>query len=990
MYATNVLQGNTVVYKTEQLWRTALSWYYYRSKSKGDYLVKSFKKMYKKDGQDRLLPKFSLFIFDRSRTAAVIWLCLTVFGIASYTTLLKREGFPSISIPFSVVSGTYFVNDAAKVDQQVAKPISDIALKDSRVKSVQSTSQAMFYTVFIQYKDGTDADAAGKDIKQKVTAAQAVPQKATVDFSTPRFGFTERGDDAVISVYSTQKGADPKQLEAEGKKLVASVKALSLNDVDSVSIIDQYASGTDPTTGKPVTAQSKFDRYAVRNGDQNDFYDAVSVGIMQKSGSDAIKLDDRLQSVVDQYNNSQNGSPYQAAISATYANDIKDQISELQKALLEGLLAVLVIGSIVIAIRASLITVIAMITVLSIAIGLLYVIGYTLNTITLFSLILCLGLIVDDTIIMVEAIDAQRRRRKDPRETIHEATRKVSRAMIAATSTAALSFAPLLFVGGVLGSFIRAIPVTIISALATSLLVALIFIPLFAKYILLGKKQMGPKNMHEPAAKYESRIAHAIVRPMLWARHSRKRLFGVGLTAVFIGLLFIGAGGFLFQKVTFNIFPPSKDTNGLTVQLTYAPGTTVQQAQQIADRADTITASTLGDNMKDGAYYTTADVRSATLTVHLVSYKDRKPTSVQLVDDLRGKFASFNGAQVEINQLDIGPPASAFTVTIDASNRPAALRLANDVQQYLNGLTLTRISGEQAHITSASLSNSDVYTRNDGKSFVSVTGKFDGTDTSALVELAKTAVNKEFTASKVQSYGLSADALQYDLGQEDENQDSFSTLIMAFPVLLGVIYLLLCVQFRSLLQPLLIFMAIPFSLLGITGGLYLSKNPFSFFAMLGFFALIGLSIKNTILLTDYANQLRRTGSSAVDAAAGALAERFRPLVATSLTAVASLIPLLISSPFWEGLTVVLICGLVSSTLLVIFVFPYYYLGAEFIRLRVSRSACLLWLGLSAVLAFAFMRASIMPLIAIALGVIVSFIVTKTIRKAQNKRKSLFR
>jgi multidrug efflux pump subunit AcrB len=954
--------------------------------------VKNLKKLYSKDGQDRLLPKFSLFIFDRSRTAAIIWLCLTVFGVLSYTMFLKREGFPSITIPFSVVTGTYFVDDAAKVDTTIAKPVSDIILRDNRVKSIKATSQAMFYSVVIQYEEGTDAEIAGKEIKQKINDANIMPKQATLDVTAPRFGFTERGDDAVISVYSTTKNADPKKLEAEGDRLVGLIKAQSIADVDHVSVVNQFASGTNPATGKAIQAQDKFDRYAERQSGQNVFYNAISVGVMQKGGSDAIKLDEKLRAIVDEYNREQSGTQYKAAISATYANDIKDQISELQKALLEGLLAVLVIGSLVIAVRASIVTVIAMLTVLTVTLGLLFTVGYTLNTITLFSLILCLGLIVDDTIIMVEAIDAQRRKRKDPRETVHEATRKVSRAMIAATSTAALSFAPLLFVGGVLGSFIRAIPVTIISALVTSLLVALIFIPLFAKYLLLGKKQMGAENVHEPAAKLENRIAHFITKPMLWAEHSRKKLFGVGLVAVAIGMLFIGAGGYLFQKVTFNIFPPSKDTNGVTVQLTYAPGTTIQQAQAIADRADKIAGDTLGENLKSGAYFTLGDVRSSTLTAYLISYKDRETTSVQLTDQLKQDFKGFQGAAVEVAQLDVGPPSSAFTVTVDATNRPAALRLTNDIKQYINGLELTRLSGEKAHITSASVSNSDVYTRDDGKPYVSVTGKFDGTDTSALVELAKTAVNKEFTASKVASYGLSANALRYDLGQEQENQDSFSTLLMAFPILLGVIYLLLCFQFRSLLQPLLIFMAIPFSLLGITSGLYLTDNPFSFFAMLGFFALIGLSIKNTILLTDYANQLRRSGSTAVDAAAGALAERFRPLVATSLTAIASLIPLMISSPFWEGLTVVLICGLLSSTILVIVVFPYYYLGAEFLRLRVSRTACLLWLGFTAAFAYGLISIGMNAGLAVLLGLLAATALTLVIRKRQRRapRKNIGR
>ena len=153
--------------------------------------------------------------------------------------------------------------------------------------------------------------------------------------------------------------------------------------------------------------------------------------------------------------------------------------------------------------------------------------------------------------------------------------------------------------------------------------------------------------------------------------------------------------------------------------------------------------------------------------------------------------------------------------------------------------------------------NSDIYNREDNKEYVEVSASFVDDDITTLVTLAQEAVEKEFSPEKVASYGLDKNSVNFSLGQEEENQDSFNTLALAFPLILVVIYVLLAIQFRSLLQPLLIFMAIPFSLFGITLGLYLTENSFSFFAMLGFFALIGLSLKNTILLTDYANQARR-------------------------------------------------------------------------------------------------------------------------------------
>ena len=194
------------------------------------------------------------------------------------------------------------------------------------------------------------------------------------------------------------------------------------------------------------------------------------------------------------------------------------------------MIAVLIIGSLVIAVRASLITVVSMLTVLGATLAFLFLLGYSLNVITLFAIILSLSLIVDDTIIMVEAIDAQRKRQKNAKKAVEEATKKVSRAMIAATTTAALSFAPLVFVGGILGSFIRTIPITIIAALVISLIVALVFIPLFAKFVLLGKKQMGEENVKEVGAGIEAKIARFISQPMLFLDLFQERIRGCAET----------------------------------------------------------------------------------------------------------------------------------------------------------------------------------------------------------------------------------------------------------------------------------------------------------------------------------------------------------------------------------------------------------------------------------------------------------------------------
>jgi multidrug efflux pump subunit AcrB len=156
-------------------------------------------------------------------------------------------------------------------------------------------------------------------------------------------------------------------------------------------------------------------------------------------------------------------------------------------------------------------------------------------------------------------------------------------------------------------------------------------------------------------------------------------------------------------------------------------------------------------------------------------------------------------------------------------------------------------------------------------------------------------------------------------------------------------FLLLAFQFKSLLQPLLIFTAIPFSFFGVSAGLYVTNNPLSFFVMIGFFALIGIAVNNTILLTDFANQARKQGEGRFESMALAVKARFRPLIATSLTGVLALIPLALSDPFWESLSYTLIFGLLSSMFLVVIAFPYFYLAAEFLRSRYSRRLSISWL-----------------------------------------------
>lgn len=811
---------------------------------------------------------------------------------------------------------------------------------------VDSQAGKNFYNIVIQYEENLNAASANARVEAAVKKAGVLPPETTAEFKPLSPEVNDRGDDMLVAFYADEASVSTMQLVEKGKQAAKFIKdARGSPSVGLAELIDPFAKGINPATGQEEISQKTFDRFGFRENNQTKFYESVEIGIQGIKGFDVLALDKEVRAAIDQLNASPDFAGYGAKISFSLAPSITTQVNDLQRSLAEGLLAVLLISAILIAIRAAFITVSAMVMVIMATLGLLFAVGYSLNTITLFSLILCLSLIVDDTIIMVEAIDAQRRKVKQARQAVEQSSRKIARVMVAATLTATIGFAPLIFVGGILGGFIRAIPVTVILALFVSLIVALTFIPVLSRYLLLRPHQLGIGNKKEsPAHHLERFIAKFLTRPIIWMAHSRKRQFGLGTSAVLIGFVFIGAGLFMFQKVPFNIFAPSRDSDQLGAQMIFDSGLDIAGVQAAADRANKVIARETGSNFKQASYYNTGTTQMATITMDLTSFKERDITAPELSDQLERAFAGFSGATVQFNLIDVGPPAAAFTLRIETDNREAGFVLAADLRDFLEKVELKRLDGSKAHLKSVTVSSPDVLTRRDSKAYISVTAaEFDGTDTSTLVTLAEDAVNKEFDGNRLAQYGLKPGVIKTDLGIEGDFQDSFNTMVIAFPILLAAIYVLLIIQFRSLLQPALIFMAIPFSLFGITGGLWLTDNAFSFFTMLGFFALLGLSIKNTILLTDYANQARRDGHSAVEAVAISLQERFRPLVATSFTAIVSLIPLYLTNPFWEGLTVTLMFGLLSSTFLVVTVFPYYYLGAEYVRLHISRRTFLVWL-----------------------------------------------
>lgn len=860
-----------------------------------------------------------------------LWVAAIAVGLTAYFGGLAREGFPPINLPIAIVDGAYFVDDPEAVDADVVVPMSEGFLAIEGVAEVQSFALDNAFAVVVEF-ESTFSSTDGAALLETAVAELSLPSEADVSVrSLDATKFLEVYD-VLVSV-AGEDDATAEQLEAEAAKLAAFLA--EDNAIVQADVRNLLTEGIDPATGETVIRQTRFTRVALEG--TSAYADAVAVGLVRSVDTDLdiLTFSDAVQSRLDESEGILSEG-FTAEVTADFATDIRSQISGLTGNLLTGLIAVALVSLAFIGWRAAAITAGFMATVMLAALAGLWFFGYSLNTITLFGLILTLGLLVDDAIVISESIDANRDEAEDELGVIRTAINRVGSASFAGTLTTVLVFAPILFVGGVLGEFIRAIPTTVIITLLFSFVFSVVFIPAVAKPFLL-KGAPGAN----PFIKLVKMVSRGAGRLASYPSGNGVTgwLVGGGLVAGAFAIVIAGFG--IAGTLGFNIFPPGKDANILSVTVDFDPGTTIEEAQELSREVDTAIVDALGEDLV-GSQYIRGNGRTILVFIDLTPFNDRDTTAPEFVEAIKANLADFEGGRVAVGQSENGPPVEdypfAAQITASEDNVADVEALAVELRDALLGAQLDKATGEQTQIVDALVSTEGQVFRIDGLRQIEVRASFDNDDLTNNLNATEELVNELFPAEELTARGLSADAIGFDFGQESDNQDDFAGLLVALLVAVVVVTLLLVVQFRSIVQPLLILLAIPFSLFGVFSALSLTDNPLSFFVFVGLIALIGVVVNNTILLIDAANQARRAGLKPGPAIGQAVTRRFRPLVATTLTTVVGLLPLALSDPFWEALSFTLIGGLLSSTFLVLLAFPVIYLAVETVRTPIRNIA----------------------------------------------------
>lgn len=872
---------------------------------------------------------FSRFFSKRYRITLLLIVVVLALGYMTYTQFLKREGLPAIEIPIAIIQTPYVVQDEHTVDQDVTIPLERELLTLPEARSTSSQSLPNVSIIQVNFSPGTNSSEGVRILKEHTQGNTELPEAAQPDFIAINTGSFDGRNDIVVTLY----GENDNILETQDMAARIASRVERLPEVKSSSPVNIINERTDPLTGQTVMQQEGVNRVGIKKNDVLQFYNGIHIGIAKTQNSSIVEASDAVRSEIERMEDRGDLEGYAVVYGLDMAQIPKDQIAELESAALTSLIAVIVVLLLLLNWRASVIGALFIPIVFAATFIGLYAIGYELNTMVLFGLVLVLGLFVDDAIVVVESIDYHKRRGEKGAAAVSAAIKDIGLPDILGTVTTLLVFVPMAMISGIMGDFIKFIPITIIIALSLSLLIALTIITFLSGAIVPNYTKKRKRGIffqieemflykagdafNSLSSKVGSFVSWYICRP-LWA------------SLIFvISIMLIGVGGYYATQLKFSIFAPPKDSDNIIIQYEFAERTSIEDQETILQKTEEIILKNAEQWIEEVNYISTGEGAFQLLSLQKMS--DRDIQAPDITTKLNEAFEGIENVNIRSSVYSAGPPDTSdyrFFVQIYSDNEQQLMDAAEELASFLEGKEV--LGEEKAFDTEIEFTSS--IARRNGERYVQVKAKVTDTQNSEILIALEDEVRQHFNESKLEELGLDPErGIRFDLGLETEFMESFDSAIFYFYISLLAMYILLVLLYNSFSLPLLVLLAIPFSFAGIFPGLYLTNNEMSFFVVVGLIALSGIVVNNTIMLLDFANRKRNDGASIKEAISDAIAIRFRPIMITTVTTIAALIPLSLVDPFWEPLVYTIIFGLSASTILAIFAFPVYYCIIERMR-----------------------------------------------------------
>jgi multidrug efflux pump subunit AcrB len=991
----------------------------------------------------------------------VLFLMVAVVGVTTLLTMPRAED-PQINPPTYPIVVVYPGTSPADMEELVVKPIENKLYELDNIDKLVTSIDDGLAIVRVEFKYGEDIDAKYQEVIREMNALRS---SLPADITSIDIRKVDPSDVNILQLALVSETASYRELRKKAEELqerlekVGSLKKVKVSgapeqevrislrtdllaekNIPLNAVIGSLQSEAVNIPGGAITAGTKSfnvktsgpfvdlddiagtvvyqargelvhlrDIADLQLQDQEQKHitrlngkRAVLVHAAQKVGSNIANTQQQYQPILDAFEKS---LPATMRLYAHFdqadnvARRLKGLGTDFAIAIVLVLFTLLPLGT-----RASLIVMVAI--PLSLALGLvgLNAFGYSLNQLSIVGLVVALGLLVDDSIVVVENIERWLREGHSRKEAAIKATKQITLAVLGCTATLVIAFLPLIFLPGGPGEFIRSLPMAIISSVLASMVVSLTVVPFLASRVLKEHQQAEGNIFLQLlqkgiSATYTRLMHYALARP--------------GATLLVAGGLFVGSVA-LFPVIGFKLFPASEKPIFLVnVQLPQ------QSNLRYADEVSRSIEAEL-DSVADIDWYTTNVGRGNPQIYYNVTQQEEKSDFVQyfvqleagssptrkkeVIDQLRQRFNRFATARIEVKDFEQGPPIEApiairiygdqldslrawsFRVESLLRKQPGTIYLNNPLNTLKTDLKLV-INRDKARSLGVLTSDIDRTVRlavaglpvatlsdDDGNDYPVVLGTprsqqqasleaFSGLRVTNMQGIALplqqlASLELESSPTRISHFNkrrfvqvtaytrqgvLANDVLAglvpeldhlnfpegygYQLAGEAESEGDafgggFATVIL-LTVFLFVAVLIL--QFRTFKGILIVLSVIPLGVIGGVTLLWLSGNPMSFIAILGFIGLAGIEVKNSILLVDFTNQLRSDGMALQEAIEKAGELRFLPVVLTSLTAIGGLIPLAFNpNPQISPLALVLIGGLISSTVLSRIVTPVMY------------------------------------------------------------------
>ena len=996
----------------------------------------------------------------------MVMFALMVMGAVSYFRL-PIDAMPEVNLPFAFTVVAYPGASPQAVESDLTKPIENALNTISGVKKITSRSRENSSIVIVEFAMGTEIKVAMQEMRDKLAQIRSgFPKEAKEPFVSQA---NRDDDRAVVSLGVTSKtrtlpdlsyiveevirrrmenvpgvatvntnGSSTREIQIEPDTAKLRARRIGVDQLLAALRSDNIDAPVGNITigqnDKSVRVDARFksvaefgnlvvarrDGLQVRLGDVATIIDgskeqtsfarvdgvrAVSLDMLKVRGSNTVEVGVGVKAAIERLK-AELPKDVELSILSDQSKFVKASVDGVKRTIIEGgLLTVFIVFLFLSSWRSTVITALTLPISVVATFTALYAFGFTLNNLTLMALSLCIGLLIDDAIVVRENIVRHLAMGKSHKQAALEATQEIGLAVLATTLAIVAVFAPVAFMGGIIGLFFFQFGLTVVVAVMISLFVSFTLDP------MLSSVWADPEGNRFKRLPWLGRFLGWFDRQMEAFQHFYERVIRWALghrkTVLFAALAMFAGSMALFPLIG-SEFVPKDDQSEFGMRLETPVGssleyTAVKVAQAEAELRKLPELKLLYSGAGGGRGKNTGWIN-----VILKPRNERNRSQKQVEDAAREAVKGIAGMVVSVGwnkpvQVSfVGPDATMLkqlseqfverlekidgVTDIDSSEKAAVPALTivpkrAELAEFgitpstLGSVARTLVAGD-AVVTWLPPSGNSVdvsirlpaSVRNDPAQLLQIPLSNPRAPDGDALSLDRVATISESTNPKTieraflqRQVTISANAKGrtagevggdvnklienfplppgYRFQQDGDNQimrDSMGYAVVALVLAVIFIYFVLGSQFMSFAQPLAIMATLPLSLIGVMLALLVTRTTFNMFAMIAFIMLMGLVVKNGILLVDFANQARREqGKSITEALVLAGHIRLRPIFMTTAAMVFGMLPMALALQEGADGTMgrSIIGGVLSSTILTLVVVPVIYAMIEEFKAR---------------------------------------------------------